>query len=161
MRDMSSISTWTYRRATVLSAWLIVGTLDLTAAIVQTLINGRDPRMMLKFIASGVFGMQALQGGTIYAVLGALFHYLIAFLWTGLFFFLYPKIRFLSQQVLFTGILYGLFIWVVMNRIVLPLSRTPPIPFSVRGALIGAGILIVALGIPLALIARRRFGRQL
>ena len=136
-------------------AWLIVGTLDITAAVIQTLINGRDPIMMLKFIASGVFGLTALQGGSGYAVLGLLFHYLIAGIWTLLFFTIYPQLRFLQKNVWLTALTYGLFVWFVMNRIVLPLSNTPAIPFTLRGALISAAILIVAIGTPLSLMARR------
>jgi hypothetical protein len=111
--------------------------------------------MMLKFIASGVFGSAALTGGNGYAVLGVLFHYLIAWIWTWLFFLLYPQFRFLQKNVWITALTYGLFVWFVMNRIVLPLSNTPPIPFTIRGALISAAVLIVAIGMPLSLMARR------
>lgn len=136
-------------------AWLIVGTLDLSAAAVQMLINDRDPVMMLKFIASGVFGSAALTGGNGYAALGVLFHYIIAGIWTWLFFLLYPQISFLQKNVWITALLYGIFVWFAMNRIVLPLSNTPSIPFSVRGALISAAILTVAIGMPLSLMAKR------
>ncbi|MEJ1240855.1 hypothetical protein WBG78_22105 [Chryseolinea sp. T2] len=143
------------RARTMWLAWLIVGTLDITAAVIQTLINGRNPLMMLKFIASGVFGSDALAGGNGYAVLGLLFHYMIAGIWTWLFFQLYPRLRFLQENVWVTTIVYGLFVWFVMNRIVLPLSNTPSIPFTVKGALISATILIFAIGMPLAMMARR------
>ena len=65
------------------------------------------------------------------------------------------QIRFLQKNVVLTGVLYGLFVWFVMNRIVLPLSNTPPLPFTVRGALISSAILIVAIGMPLSIIAKR------
>ena len=143
------------RARTMWLAWLMVGTLDIMAAVIQTLINGRNPVMMLKFIASGIFGPAALAGGNGYAVLGLLFHYMIAGIWTWLFFQLYPRLRFLQENVWVTTIVYGLFVWFVMNRIVLPLSNTPPIPFTVKGALISATILIFAIGMPLALMARR------
>lgn len=143
------------RESTMWLAWLMAGTLDLAAAVIQMLINDRDPLMMLKFIASGVFGSSALQGGNGYAVLGILFHYVIAGIWTWLFFFFYPRLRFLQMNVWVTAFLYGLFVWFVMNRLVLPLSNTPPIPFTVRGALISAAVLVVAIGMPLSFMARR------
>jgi hypothetical protein len=136
-------------------AWLVAGTLDITAAVIQTLINGRDPVMMLKFIASGVFGSASLSGGTGYAVMGLLFHYVIAGIWTWFFFFLYAQVKFLQKNVWLTAVTYGVFVWFVMNRIVLPLSNTPAIPFTVRGALISAAILIAAIGTPLSFMARR------
>lgn len=136
-------------------AWLIAGTLDITAAVIQTLINGRNPLMMLKFIASGVFGIAALQGGNGYAILGLLFHYAIAGIWTWFFFLLYPRLEVLQKNILLTGILYGIFVWLAMNRIILPLSHTPPLPFDLRGAMISAAILIAAIGMPLAVMAKR------
>lgn len=136
-------------------AWLIAGTLDITAAVVQTLIYGRDPVMMLKFIASGVFGTEALQGGVIYAALGLLFHYIIAWIWTWLFFTLYARLAFMRINAWLTGVFYGIFVWFVMNRIVLPLSNTPSLPFTLKGALIAASILILAIGMPLSIVAKK------
>jgi len=155
MRQVDPSAAGNRRVRTMWLAWLIAGTLDLSAAAIQMLINDRDPLMMLKFIASGVFGPAALQGGNGYAALGVLFHYVIAGLWTWLFFFLYPQLRFLQKNVWATALLYGLFVWFVMNRIVLPLSNTPAIPFTIRGALISAAVLIVAIGMPLSFMARR------
>ncbi|MGC3943612.1 MAG: hypothetical protein QM762_03585 [Chryseolinea sp.] len=155
MRQADTSPAGNSRVRTMWLAWLMVGTLDITAAVIQTLINGRNPLMMLKFIASGVFGSEALAGGNGYAVMGLLFHYIIAGIWTWLFFLLYPRLRFLQENVWVTTVVYGLFVWFVMNRIVLPLSNTPSIPFTVRGALISATILILAIGMPLALMARR------
>jgi hypothetical protein len=155
MRQVNPSAEGNRRVRTMWLAWLIAGTLDLTAATVQMLINDRDPVMMLKFIASGVFGSAALAGGNGYAVLGVLFHYVIAGIWTWLFFLLYPQFRFLQKNVWITAVVYGLFVWFVMNRIVLPLSNTPSIPFTVKGALISATVLIFAIGMPLSLMARR------
>lgn len=155
MRQVNPSAEGNHRVRTMWLAWLMAGTLDLTAAVIQMLINGRDPVMMLKFIASGVFGSAALAGGNGYAVLGVLFHYLIAGIWTWLFFLLYPQFRFLQKNVWITALTYGLFVWFVMNRIVLPLSNTPSIPFTIRGALISAAVLIVAIGMPLSIMARR------
>lgn len=155
MRQVDTSSAGSRGGRTVWMAWLMVGTLDILAAVIQTLINGRNPLMMLKFIASGVFGSAALAGGNNYAVMGLLFHYLIAGIWTYFFFFLYPRLRFLQENVWITAVVYGLFVWFIMNRVVLPLSSTPSIPFTVRGALISATILILAIGMPLAFMARR------
>lgn len=140
---------------TVLVAGLLVGTLDILAAIIQTLINGREPLMMLKFIASGVFGKSALTGDTAYAFFGLFFHYCIAMVWTTIFFIAYPKINFLAKNRIATGIGYGVFVWVGMSQIVLPLSNTPALPFNLKGAIIAVLILIVAIGIPLSFMANK------
>ena len=137
----------------VVTAWLVVGTLDLTSATIQTLVMGGNPMRMLQAISSGIAGQEAFDGGMKYSLLGVFLHYCIAFSWTLLFFLVYPKIKVLSNHKLLTGIVYGLIVWLVMNRVVVPLSRIPARPFNLRNALIGLGILIVAIGIPLSYMA--------
>lgn len=144
----------------ILITGLIAGTFDITAASIQTLLNGREPVRMLKFIASGVFGPEALAGGTLYAVCGFLFHYCIAMGWTALFFWLYPRIKFFSVNRVVTGIVYGSFVWLMMNRVVLPLANTPPIPFRVGPSLIGLAIIIVAIGLPITFLTNKFFKEQ-
>ena len=140
----------------ILGAGLLVGTLDISAACVQYFIKtGKSPENVLKFVASGVFGKEAFTGGVLMSVCGLLFHFLVAFIFTTFFFFIYPRLKFLSFNVILTAILYGVFTWAVMNRIVLPLSNTPPIPFTWTGAAISAGILCLCIGLPLAIIAKR------
>ena len=141
----------------IISAGIVAGTLDITAAIIQTLINGGNPLKMLQFVASGIFGETAFAGGMPYSFWGLLFHYMIAFGWTILFFKIYPKFTFLSKNVLATGIGYGLFVWLVMNRVVLPLSNTPPRNFQLTQALIAMVVLILAIGLPLSVLARRYY----
>lgn len=146
-------------RNTILTAWLIAGTLDMSAAVIQTLINGGDPLKMMQFIASGVFGTRAFSSIMPYAVLGFLFHYIIAFGWTLLFFYIYPKFSFLSVNAVLTAVLYGVFVWAMMNLVVLPLANTPPIKFVPTKALIAASVLVIAIGMPLAFTASRYYRR--
>src|SRR5258708_4777139 len=105
---------------TIMWAGLLVGTLDITAAFIQTLAYGRNPISVLNFIASGVFGKQAFSGGLPFAFCGMVFHYCIAYSWTTLLFLTYPQLKFLSKNRILTGLGYGLFIWLIMTRIVLP-----------------------------------------
>lgn len=147
-------------RGTILTAWLIAGTLDMSAAVIQTLINGGDPLRMMQFIASGVFGTSAFSSVMPYAALGFLFHYVIALGWTLLFFYIYPKFYFLSANVVLTAVLYGVFVWAMMNLVVLPLANTPPIKFVAAKALVAAGVLVVAIGMPLAFIASRYYRKS-
>jgi hypothetical protein len=63
----------------ILKAGLIVGTLDILAAFIQYAIKtGKNPTVVLKFIASGVFGKEAFNGGTMMNVYGLIFHFVIA-----------------------------------------------------------------------------------
>src|SRR5688500_17155151 len=66
---------------TILFSGLLVGSLDITAALVQFYIKtGKDPLIVLKYIASAVFGKDAYAGGNKMAIYGLLFHFIIAFL---------------------------------------------------------------------------------
>ncbi|PWT77145.1 MAG: hypothetical protein C5B59_04900 [Bacteroidetes bacterium] len=146
---------------TVTLAGLLVGTMDISAAIIQFLIQtGRSPARIFWFIASGILGRSAYTGGALTAIFGLALHYLIAFCFTFLFFLLYPRLAFLSKSIVVSGILYGAFIWVIMNLIVVPLSNAQKFGFSLTQSLIAAGILIVAIGIPLSIIAKRYYSHN-
>ena len=84
---------------------------------------------------------------------GLVFHYIIAFSFTILFFLLYPKLTILSKNRIITGIVYGLFIWAFMNLVVVPLSNVVHRPFKLEGMLINMAILVVLIGIPLSFMA--------
>ena len=144
----------------ILISGLIVGTFDLTAASIQTLIYQGNLIRLFKYIATGVYGKEALDGGSAYALQGVLFHYCIAMIWTIAFFLIYPKIAWLSKNRILTGILYGLIVWLIMNRVVVPLSNTSKNPFNISRAMIAAGILIVAIGIPLSYMANAYYRRN-
>jgi hypothetical protein len=57
---------------------LIVGTMDITSAIIITLLRGGTIMRLVQFIASGLLGKQAFQGGLPIAALGLALHFLIA-----------------------------------------------------------------------------------
>ena len=140
----------------VLKAGLIVGTLDILAAFIQVYSKTQKrPIIVLNFIASGVFGKEAFSGGNKMAAFGLLFHYLIAFGFTLLFFMLYPKIKEVIKNRVIVGVFYGLFIWLVMQFLVVPLSQAPPMKLTVQGAITASLILIVCIGLPLSWLAKR------
>jgi len=142
--------------AEIFKAGLVAGTLDILLAFVNAgWSSGVTPARVLRFIASGLTGAEAFSGGPVYVGLGLVLHFLIVFSWSALFFLLYPKFsRFIRSKIL-QAILYGLVIWGVMNFGVLPLSRVPGSGFHWGAALKGMGILIIAVGGPLAYFAGR------
>jgi hypothetical protein len=143
----------------ILQAWLIVGTLDITAATINYMIGGgTDPVNILVYISSGIFGMDAFKmDRTSMAILGMACHYFIAFSWTLVFFTVYPRMPILARNRFLTGVGYGVFVWTMMSQIITRLSNTPKGPFNLSGALINAGILCVAIGIPLSYLAFKHF----
>ena len=145
----------------IVTGWIVAGTLDISAAVIQTLLYGREPMRMLQYIASGMFGADAFSGGVPFSILGLLFHYIIAMGWTVLFFVVYPKVHFLSKNIFLTAFLYGFFVWLMMNRVVLPLSQIPAAPFRIMGAVTAMLILVVAIGLPLAIVAKRYYSKPI
>ncbi|MEP7279052.1 MAG: hypothetical protein ABI813_10450 [Bacteroidota bacterium] len=143
----------------ILVAWLLAGTLDITTALVLfTVRSGKSPLIILKYIASAVFGHSAAYSGGIgMDMAGLLFHYTIAFIFTVLFFLLYPRIhRFINNKYI-AGILYGLFVWMVMNLLLVPLTRIPAHAITWQNALENIVILMLAIGLPVSLIAHRYY----
>ena len=141
--------------SSIIRAGLIVGTLDITSAFIYYMIKSgkSDFWVVLKFVASGAFGKSASADGSLMIALGLVFHFIIAFSFTILFFLLYPKLTILSKNRIITGIVYGLFIWAFMNLVVVPLSSVVHRPFKLVGVLINMAILVVLIGIPLSFMA--------
>ena len=140
---------------TIIWVGFLVGLLDLTSAFIQTKIMfpARDPFGVLRYIASAVFGKQRANSDDSMFFYGALFHFIIAYSFTTVFFLVYPRVRALSKNRLLTGLLYGLIIWAIMNLIVVPQTKIGARPFVLKNAMIAAAILIVAIGIPLSYLA--------
>lgn len=138
----------------------LVGTLDGLAAVVNFFIGGgKDPLRVFLFIASGVFGREAVAANANLAWWGLLFHYFIAFCWTTLFFLLYPKLKFLSGRKYLAGIAYGIVVWMVMTMVVIPLSNVQQLPFTLSRVIVGVSILMVFVGLPISFFAHRSYSR--
>jgi len=150
------------RNAKILQAGLIAGTLDILSAFIYYYIKTGKTNFLVifQFIASGIFGKDAGTGGTSMILAGLILHYVIAFSFTIFFFWLYPKINVMSKDRIVTAVVYGLFVWTVMNLIVVPLSNTAHRPFKIEGALINMGILIICIGLPLSFIANAFFRKR-
>jgi hypothetical protein len=143
----------------VLLTGLVAGTLDIVAAHTKGLIQtGHISKRMFQFIAGGALGLKDSMSGGIGAILlGVFFHYFIAFSFTLFFFLIYTKVSILSVNKYVSGLVYGLFVWLVMNMIVWPLSRLPRYPFNLQSAIIEALILMVMIGLPISLSAHSYF----
>lgn len=161
MKQPNSNSSASNILSSILLTGLLAGTLDIVAAFISSwLRTSTTPDKVLQFVASGVFGTEAFAGGSAILLAGLLFHYLIAGCWSALFFLLYPKVSILRMGIAFPAIVYGVFVWLIMNQVVLPLSNAPKFPFNLTSAVIGTWILVAAIGLPNVLLARKHFLRQ-
>ncbi len=142
-------------------ATLLVGTLDISDAFIFYGLRGVTPTRILQGIASGVLGRAAFGMGRSSVLLGLFFHFFIAFSATTVFLLAARKLP-LSRRPWVYGALFGIALYIVMNYIVLPLSRiglrpTPPLVPLINGV----AALVFCIGIPLAFIARRYIPKQI
>jgi hypothetical protein len=140
----------------IIAAWLLAGTLDITAAVLYYLgPSSTRAARMLRGIASGVLGARAFDGGAATALLGLALHYLIALIWTVVFVVAFRRLGALRRHLVLTGVAYGVIVWLVMNLVVLPLSNVSRAPFDLRAAVIAAIILILCIGLPISQVIGR------
>jgi hypothetical protein len=139
----------------IAGAALLVGTLDISDAFIFYGLRGIAPTRILQGIASGVLGRTAFSMGHRSALLGLFFHFFIAFSATTIFLFASRKLPVAPHPWLY-GALFGIALYLVMNYIVIPLSKIGPRPTPPLVPLInGVAALVFCIGIPLAFIARR------
>ena len=142
----------------ILLAGLLAGTLDISSAFVDYYIaTGKNPAGILNYVASGLLGKAAFGDGAMFPVLGLLLHYIIAMSFTFFFFYIYSKLSLQKINWILTGILYGIFIWLVMNLVVVPLSNTTKYPFTSFRIIKSMLILIVMIALPLSFTAKKYF----
>ena len=141
----------------ILYGTLIVGTLDIVDAFVFFgLRSGTTPVRILQSIASGWLGRASYSGGLRAAALGAITHYFIAFGIVVTYFVISQRVSVLTRHPIPCGVVYGLVVYLFMNRVVIPLSAIgtatwPALPVLANGLLIHA----FGIGIPSAIFAAK------
>ena len=132
-----------------------MGTLDaIDAFVFFGLRSGATPVRIFQGIASGWLGRAAFTGGLRTAALGVATHYGVAFGIVLTYFVVSRRVRLLTRHPIPCGVVYGLLAWLVMNRVVIPLSAIgtatwPALPVLANGLLIHA----FGVGLPSAIFA--------
>jgi hypothetical protein len=140
---------------TIAWAGAVVGTLDITDALLFTWMRGVPPVRVLYAIASGVLGPDAANGGGAAAALGLALHFFIAYTVATVFIAAAGHLPWLLRHVVPVAMAYGIGVMLVMQSIVLPLAGFSgglgwrPASFN----LVFAHLFCV--GLPIGLIARR------
>lgn len=133
---------------------LVVGILDLADAFVFFGLRGARPIRILQSIASGLVGRAAFSGGPRTALLGGVLHFFIAFLIVATFFVASRHISILRRTPVWSGLIYGIVVYLTMNFVVLPLSAAGrgsfPWPVVANGLIIH----MLGVGLPSSLFAR-------
>jgi hypothetical protein len=141
--------------ATIFWAGLACGILDISAALVTWGLRGVHPVRLLQAIASGLLGAKAFDGGWQTAFLGVACHFLIAFSVSTVYYGASRKLEFMTQHATFSGVSYGIAVYVVMYWMVMPFSHLQQTPFSPARTLIAIVTHMLCVGLPIAVIVRR------
>ena len=146
---------------TILWSGLVSGLLDATAGIIfYFLWLGFNPFQVVEYIASGIYGEAAYEGGIVVLLVGLFFHFIVAYAVAIIYFYAYPKISLLRQYKVTSGLVYGLGVWLVMNLVIIPFTNVPESPFDI--VLSGAGIIwhILLVGLPIAVITSEYYHKK-
>jgi len=150
----------------ILTAGVLVGILDgmFAIALYVLALKVTTPVRLFQSIASAVLGPESFQGGLATAALGLALHFTVAHAWAVVYFLalrLSAVLRRLVQapaRAVVVGMAYGIVVWLVMDLIVIPMTRTRPTPVSARPfvpVLIGH---MFVVGLPIAMVIRPQTG---
>lgn len=145
--------------AYVLAGGLVAGTLDIVyAASFWKLTAGVPGLRILQSVAAGLLGSSAYDGGLRTASLGLFLHFVIALsmalAWYGVASRWSPARRFPLRA----GAAYGLFLYLFMNFVVVPLSAADPGSGDALWVGLTVAVHVLFVGIPIALFVRRALG---
>ena len=135
----------------ILWGGLLAGTFDLAFAFIY---YGAKPGVV-QAVAGGLLGPAAYRGGAATVLLGILLHYLVSFIWAGLFWIASRQLPVLIRFAVPAGLAYGPVVFYGMNLIVLPLSalraKSWPAPFAPWPV----AMHMLVVGLPIALAAKK------
>ena len=141
---------------TIVYGGLTAGILDGLFAVASSLALGGSPIRAFQYVAAGLIGGRAFDGGATTFGLGIMLHFFIAATVAAVYYGASLRFPVLLKHALIGGLLYGATVYFVMYDVVMPLSAVPRLPvFTLPLFLkdvIGHALLV---GLPIALIARR------
>jgi len=125
--------------------------LDGLAATVSSALRGVGPARVFQYVASALLGQASFGGGRAAALLGVLMHFGVAFAAAAVYYLLGLRFPALIRRAWVCGVLYGVAVYFVMARVVVPLSAARALPLSPAQLVIH----VLFVGLPIALLARR------
>jgi hypothetical protein len=113
-------------------------------------------------IAYAVLGQAAFSGGWWSAFLGVLLHFSVALAWSVVWIVAYERSDFLRRatatpmRAVLVGAAYGIFVWLAMHFVVLPLTHAKPGALLTFGSILVAVAHLLVVGPPIVLLERRQ-----
>ncbi len=148
----------------VVAGGAVAGALDITYACAFWAIKAGVPaRRILQSVAAGLLGRDAaVAGGIATAALGLALHFFIALTMAAVYFLVARRWPLLWRRAWAMGAVYGLWLYIAMNYIVVPLSAAGGGGASRDPLWVTLSVLVHVLfiGIPCAIAARHGIFRE-
>ena len=135
----------------ILLGGFVAGTIDLGAA---SLISGLDPLMIMRAVASGVFGKASFQMGMTSALAGLALQWAMSLIIAAIYVFAARRLAILKTQWIACGLAYGAAIFFVMNYVVVPLSAVGRFPRFTPASFAQNMLAMLLFGLIVAFFAR-------
>lgn len=127
---------------------LVAGMADLLFAMgFWWLSHDVPPMRILQSIAAGWYGEASYAGGVQTAGVGAVSHFAIMFLFVAAYRQMATRMALLRRRPLAMGAIYGLFLYLLMNLVVLPLSAAGMASFKHAGWVAASIAMHVLIGV--------------
>jgi hypothetical protein len=156
MRESLSFGASRLTLGALIRGGLIVGTLDILKPIVTAIVNGRPPLRVFQAVASGALGRSSYDGGWPTILLGAGFHYFIAFCVVAFYAVVSRRAETVARHPFISGPIYGLGVYCFMQFIVFPLSAIGSVSHPLSTLVDGLLTHIFLVGLPTALLFQPR-----
>jgi hypothetical protein len=148
-------------RRAILIGGAAVGVLDAADGVVWAGVTaGQNPIQVLQWIATGLLGPSAFQGGLVTAGLGAMIHFALSYGFTTAFVVAFRNIRAIRSHWIAFGLGWGALVWGFMNLLVLPSSPVPQATFTVGTVVNGVLGHALTVGLAAAYVAKRVLGTK-
>lgn len=138
-----------------LAGGLLAGTIDIFAA---ALINQRSPLIILRAIASGLYGKAAFTGPESIEAIGLGLQWAMSILIAAIYAGAALRLKGLVRRPVRWGLAYGVGICVVMNCVVYPLSNAPPLKHVTLLWTVESLLAMLLFGLIVALVSSRLMG---
>lgn len=135
----------------IVSGGVVAGTLDIGAA---ALINMASPALILRFVAGGLLGKAALDGGASTALLGYLLQLAMSLIIATVYVGASRRLAWMRTRWIAAGLAFGVVVFFVMNYAVLPLSAWARLPRFTLASFCWNLLAMLAFGIIIAWFAR-------
>ncbi len=118
---------------------------------------GKNRKVHLNILPVVYLVKNAFAGCTPMVLWGLFFHFLITLGLTVFYFWVYLKIKWLGENKVLAGLLYGIFAWIITTRVNIPLSQINQPAVDLSKTFVPILILMVFLGLPISLLAKKHY----